>query len=248
MNSASGNGPTSSRISVVIGRAILHYSVTAKLGEGGMGEVYRATDTKLGREVAIKVLPQELASDPERLDRFRREACTLAALDHPNIVTVYSVEESEGIHFLTMGLVDGEGLDRSIPVKGMHLDRFLDIAEPLTDALSAAHDKGIVHRDLKPSNVMVGRDGRVRVLDFGLAKRTTGGTACSGLTARTARPCGWKLDCPGSSAPSGSGESSHCRCEVSSAASSAVGASLSWSVPASRPTSRCSGSATAPFD
>ena len=135
-----------------------------------MGEVYRATDTRLGRDVALKVISGEMAASPERLDRFRREAKALAAIDHPNIVTVFSVEESAGLHFLTMQLVDGQPLDRIIPEAGLPLDRLLEIAAAVADALAAAHDKGIVHRDLKPANVMVSAEGRVRVLDFGLAK------------------------------------------------------------------------------
>jgi serine/threonine protein kinase len=127
------------------------YEVTAAIGAGGMGEVYRATDTKLGRDVALKVLPAEMASHAERLERFRREARALAALDHPGIVTVYSVEEHEGVHFLTMQLVDGQSLDRIIPVTGLPLDQAASIAAALAEALAAAHEKGIVHRDLKPS-------------------------------------------------------------------------------------------------
>jgi TolB-like protein/Tfp pilus assembly protein PilF len=146
------------------------YEIQSPLGAGGMGEVYRATDTKLGRDVALKVLPAEMAEDPERLGRFRREAKTLAQLDHPNIVTIYSVEESDGVHFLTMQLVDGQRLDRLIPPDGLPAERIVEIAGGLADALAAAHEKGIVHRDLKPANVMVSNEGRVKVLDFGLAK------------------------------------------------------------------------------
>jgi TolB-like protein len=135
-----------------------------------MGEVYRATDTKLGRDVALKVLPAEMAADPERLDRFRREARALAALDHPGIVGVHSVEEADGVHFLTMQLVEGESLDCLIPEGGFPAEQILEIAVPLSDALAAAHEKGIIHRDLKPANVMVAERGRVKVLDFGLAK------------------------------------------------------------------------------
>jgi len=156
----------------MIGTTLSHFKITAKLGEGGMGEVYRATDTKLGREVAIKVLPAEMATSAERLERFRREAMTLASLDHPGVVGVYSVEEADGLHFLTMQLVEGEPLDRVIPDGGLPVERILKIATELTDALAAAHEKGIVHRDLKPSNVMVTAEGRVKVLDFGLAKFT----------------------------------------------------------------------------
>ena len=140
-----------------------------------MGEVYRARDSRLGRDVAIKVLPADVARDGTRLDRFRREAKALAAIDHPNIVTVFSVEEAagpgqEGVHFLTMQLVEGQSLDHVIPADGLPLDRLFPIAAAIADALTAAHDKSIVHRDLKPANVMVAADGRVKVLDFGLAK------------------------------------------------------------------------------
>ena len=146
------------------------YEIQSPLGAGGMGEVYRATDAKLGRDVALKVLPAEVAHDLERLARFRREAKTLAQLDHPNIVTIYSVEESDGVHFLTMQLVEGQPLDRLICAGGLPLERIVEIAGALGDALAAAHEKGIVHRDLKPANVMVSSEGRVKVLDFGLAK------------------------------------------------------------------------------
>ncbi len=156
----------------LIGQTLAHYRITAAIGAGGMGEVYRATDTKLGRDVALKVLPTEMASHPERLERFQREAKALAALDHPGIVTVYSVEESSGVHFLTMQLVEGQPLDRVVPEGGLAAPQILEIATALADALAAAHEKGIVHRDLKPANVMVTTDGRVKVLDFGLAKMT----------------------------------------------------------------------------
>jgi adenylate cyclase len=135
-----------------------------------MGEVYRATDTKLGRDVALKVLPAEMAGDAERLARFQREARAVAALNHPHIVTLFSVEEADGVHFLTMELVEGQPLDRLIPAGGLPVERIIEIAGALADALSAAHEKGIMHRDLKPANVMVTDDGRVKVLDFGLAK------------------------------------------------------------------------------
>ena len=138
-----------------------------------MGEVYRATDTKLGRQVALKVLPPNVAGDPERLARFQREARAVAALNHPNVVTLYSVEESEGIHFLTMELVEGQSLDRLISGNGLPMGRIVEIAGALAEALAAAHEKGILHRDLKPANVMVTNEGRVKVLDFGLAKDLT---------------------------------------------------------------------------
>jgi eukaryotic-like serine/threonine-protein kinase len=148
------------------------YEILSPLGAGGMGEVYRATDSKLGRDVALKVLPAEMAQDPERLARFRREAKALAQLDNPNIVTIHSVEEADGIQFLTMQLVEGQPLDRVIPGSGLPVEQIVEIAGALAEALAAAHEKGIMHRDLKPANVMLTNDGRVKVLDFGLAKET----------------------------------------------------------------------------
>ena len=152
------------------GRPLSHYRIHGTLGAGGMGEVYRATDTRLGRDVALKVLPPEMANDPDRLARFQREARAVAALNHPNVVTLYSVEEDDGIHFITMELIEGQPLDRLICADGLPADRILEIAGALAEALAAAHEKGIVHRDLKPGNVMVTSEGRVKVLDFGLAK------------------------------------------------------------------------------
>ncbi|UCF38767.1 MAG: protein kinase, partial [Acidobacteriota bacterium] len=152
------------------GTTLAHYRITSVIGAGGMGKVYQATDTKLGREVALKVLPAEMADDADRLIRFRREAQALAALDHPGVVGVHSIEEAEGIHFLTMQLVNGQPLDHLVPKEGLSSDQLLGIAVSLTDALAAAHEKGIIHRDLKPANVMVTTEGRVKVLDFGLAK------------------------------------------------------------------------------
>jgi eukaryotic-like serine/threonine-protein kinase len=146
------------------------YEILSPLGAGGMGEVYRARDSKLGRDVAIKVLPEAVAQDAERLARFEREARSLAALNHPGIVTIYAVEQSGETRFLAMELVEGESLDMAIAPGGFSLARFFEVAIPLADALSAAHERGIVHRDLKPANVMITREGRVKVLDFGLAK------------------------------------------------------------------------------
>ena len=154
----------------MIGSTLSHYRVLEKLGAGGMGEVYRAEDTRLKRQVALKVLPEGMARDPERLRRFQREAEAIASLSHPGIVTIFSVEEAEGVHFLTMELVSGRRLDEVVPPGGMALDDFLEVAVPLVAALVAAHDRGITHRDLKPANVMVTDDGVVKVLDFGLAK------------------------------------------------------------------------------
>jgi serine/threonine-protein kinase len=154
----------------MIGRTLLHYEILEKLGEGGMGEVWLARDTRLDREVAIKVLSPEVASDPERLERFRREAKAVAALNHPNIVTIHSVEEDGDVPFFTMEYVEGETLSRIIPKEGLDPGRFLDLAIPIADAVSAAHESGITHRDLKPGNIMVSGRGQLKVLDFGLAK------------------------------------------------------------------------------
>ncbi len=154
----------------MIGKTLAHFKITAKLGEGGMGEVYRAEDTKLGRDVAIKVLAEEVASDPNWLQRFEREARSLASLNHPNIITIHSIEEVEGIRFFSMELVEGTTLAQDIPTTGIPIETFWEIAVPLVEALAAAHDAGVTHRDLKPGNVMLTNDGRVKVLDFGIAK------------------------------------------------------------------------------
>ena len=168
--------------SSILGRTISHYRITAAIGAGGMGEVYRATDTKLGREVALKVLPPDVGRDPERLARFQREARAIAALNHRHIVTIFSVEEADGVHFLTMELIEGQSLTNRIPEGGLPLEQLIEMAIALADALAASHEKGIVHRDLKPANVMLTNDDQVKVLDFGLAKEilapdTTGATA-----------------------------------------------------------------------
>ncbi len=154
----------------MIGTTLSHYRITATIGIGGMGEVYRAEDTKLGRRIALKILPAAMAKSPERLQRFQREAKAIASLNHPNIVTLYSVEEADGVHFLTMELIEGDDLERLLEEGGLPLAKVFEIAIPLADALVAAHERGIVHRDLKPANVMVTTDGRIKVLDFGLAK------------------------------------------------------------------------------
>ena len=146
------------------------YEIVSPLGAGGMGEVHRARDPRLGRDVALKVLPARLAGDPDALARFEREARALAALNHPNIVTIYSVERADDRQFLTMEFVEGKTLAQLIPAGGMALAPLLAVATPLADALAAAHQHGIVHRDLKPANVMVSNEGRLKVLDFGLAR------------------------------------------------------------------------------
>src|SRR4051794_22737189 len=147
-------------------QTIAHYRITRKLGEGGMGAVYRATDTKLAREVAIKVLPDTFAADPDRLARFSREAQVLASLNHPNIAAIYGVEDRA----LILELVEGPTLADRIARGPIPLDEALPLLAQLADALEYAHEKGVVHRDLKPANLKITPDGRLKVLDFGLAK------------------------------------------------------------------------------
>ncbi|MEO6224154.1 MAG: serine/threonine-protein kinase [Vicinamibacterales bacterium] len=154
---------------VRLGQSLGPYRILSKLGAGGMGEVYCAHDARLERDVALKVLTPETVGDAERLERFVREARALAALNHPHIVTIYSTEEAEGIPFLTMELVQGEALNALIVPGGLALSRFYALAVPLADAIAAAHAKQVTHRDLKPANIMVSADGRLKVLDFGLA-------------------------------------------------------------------------------
>ena len=149
------------------------YEILSALGAGGMGEVYRARDTKLNREVALKILPESFANDPERLARFEREAQVLASLNHPQIAQIYGFEDSSGTRALVMELVEGETLAEAIADRsphGMEMNETLAIAKQIADALEAAHEQGIIHRDLKPANVKVRADGTVKVLDFGLAK------------------------------------------------------------------------------
>jgi Tol biopolymer transport system component/predicted Ser/Thr protein kinase len=154
----------------MVGTTLGHYRIVRLLGRGGMGDVYAAEDARLNRLVALKILSQITPDDTERLERFRREAQAIAALKHPNVVTIYSVEEVDSAPFLTMELVEGKSLAELMMPHGMKLGQVLDLASQLADAIAAAHQHGIVHRDLKPSNVMVGDDGRLKVLDFGIAK------------------------------------------------------------------------------
>ena len=154
----------------MIGRSIAHYEITALIGEGGMGRVFRATDTKLKRDVALKILPESFAQDPHRMGRFQREAEVLASLNHPNIAGIHGIEHEGDTHAIAMELVPGETLAALISRGPIPLDETLEIARQIAEALEAAHEKGIIHRDLKPANVMITPEGQVKVLDFGLAK------------------------------------------------------------------------------
>ena len=166
----------------MIGKTLDHYQITEKLGEGGMGVVYKARDTHLDRFVALKILPPEKVSDPDRKRRFIQEAKAASALNHPSIITIYDIDQADGVDFIAMEYVAGKTLDELIPRKGMRLSLALKYAVQIADALARAHGAGIIHRDLKPSNVMVDEHGLVKVLDFGLAKLTE----TSGPEAKTA--------------------------------------------------------------
>jgi len=146
------------------------YKITSPIGAGGMGEVYRAHDTRLLRDVALKVLPASFTSDGNRLRRFEQEARAVAALNHPNIVSVYDVGNAEGVHFIVSELLEGDTLRQRITPSGMPTRKAVDLAVQLAHGLAAAHERGIVHRDLKPENIFITRSGRLKILDFGLAK------------------------------------------------------------------------------
>src|SRR5262252_7012553 len=154
----------------MIGTRLAHYEITGHLGSGGMGDVYQATDTKLGRSVAIKFLPEAFSHDTERVARFQREARVLASLNHSNIAGIHGLEEIDSRHFLVMELVPGETLADRIKRGAIPIEEALPIAKQIAEALAEAHDRGIIHRDLKPANIKVTPDAKVKVLDFGLAK------------------------------------------------------------------------------
>ena len=156
------------------GTKLGHYTISSLIGKGGMGEVYQAKDETLGRQVAIKVLPKEFAQDAERVARFRREAQLLASLNHPNIAAIHGLEETDGKHFLVLELVEGDTLADRLRRGAIPVEESLKLALQITEALEAAHEKGVIHRDLKPANIKLTPDGKVKVLDFGLAKAFAG--------------------------------------------------------------------------
>jgi eukaryotic-like serine/threonine-protein kinase len=154
----------------LIGSSISHYRIVQPIGAGGMGEVYLAEDTRLDRKVALKILPAEMAIDRDRMKRFIREAKAASAIDHPGIVHVYEINESDGIHFIAMQYIEGQTLKSVLNGKPLSIQEFLNYALPLTDAISEAHNRGITHRDLKPANVMISNKGQIKLLDFGIAR------------------------------------------------------------------------------
>ena len=154
----------------MLGKTLSNFKVIEKIGQGGMGEVYRAEDTTLKREVAIKVLPEQFTKDPQRLARFEREAQLLASLNHPNIASIHSFEHSDDIHFLVLELVEGETLQERVAKGPVPVEEALEVCRQIAEGVEAAHEKGVIHRDLKPANVKVTPEGKVKILDFGLAK------------------------------------------------------------------------------
>jgi len=170
------------------GAMLAHYRLVEKIGEGGMGVVYEALDTRLGRKVAVKILPDVFARDPQRLARFEREARLLASLSHPGIAAIYGIEEADGVRFLVLELVAGESLDLRVARGPIPAAEAMAIARAIAEGLEAAHERGVIHRDLKPANIKLTPDGKVKLLDFGLAKELeaeTDGAAASGSLSPT---------------------------------------------------------------
>jgi serine/threonine protein kinase len=177
----------------MLGKTISHYKILDKLGEGGMGVVYKAQDTKLDRIIALKFLPKHLLCDQEAKSRFEHEAKSASALDHPNIATIYEIDEIEGECFISMAYVEGKSIKELLKVKAFSLNEVLDIGIQICEGLATEHEKGIVHRDIKSDNIMVTKEGQVKIMDFGLAKLkgittlTKTGTIMRTMTQRSPR-------------------------------------------------------------